>query len=154
MHTRFCLCAGSPSLESLFPTDLWKPCNQILLGFKISVSGNSQTLSWVRRLGSLTWGPEPSQTVGELHWHYCSPVLWVTHLRDVGFACIVIVSLLLSHCSFFPVLGRGVSFLGGFQCPLGDGCSTTSCDLGGLSGEEELLLLLRHLEQMPPWLEN
>ena len=74
VHTRFCLCAGSPSLESLFPTDLWKFCNQILLGFKISVSGNSQTLSWVCRLGSLTWGSEPSQTVGELPWHYCSPV--------------------------------------------------------------------------------
>ena len=99
-------------------------------------------------------GPRTPAAVREFLLVLLLSSLWVTHLRDVGFACIVIVSLLLSHCSFFPVRGRGVSFLGGFQCPLGDGCSTTSCDLGGLSGEEELLLLLRHLEQMPPWLEN
>ena len=54
VYTRFCLCAGSPSLESLFPTDLWMSCNQIPLGFKIRVSGNSQPLFWVLRLGSLT----------------------------------------------------------------------------------------------------
>ena len=53
----------------------------------------------------------------------------------MGFDFIVIVPLLLSYCSFFFVFGRGVSFFGGFQCPVND-CSTASCDFGALTGEE------------------
>ena len=50
-----------PRLESLFPPVLWKSCNQILLAFKVRFPGDSQTLCWVPRLGSLTWGSRPSQ---------------------------------------------------------------------------------------------
>ena len=37
--------------------------------------------------------------------------LWVTHPVGMGFDFIMIVSLLLSHCSFFFVFGCVVSFL-------------------------------------------
>ena len=39
VHARFCLCP--PRVESLFPSVLWKSCNQILLTFKVSFPGNS-----------------------------------------------------------------------------------------------------------------
>ena len=51
-------------------------------------------------------------TVGEPLWHYCSPVLWVTHLGGMGFDFIVIAPLLPSHWGFF-VFGCGVFFLVG-----------------------------------------
>ena len=56
-------------------------------------------------------------TVGELLWYYYSPVceslsLWVW---DLTFA--MMASLLPSHCDFFLVFERGVSFPSGFQCP-------------------------------------
>ena len=45
---------------------------------------------------------------------------------------------LLPSCrSFCFVFERGVSFLGGFQHPPGDGCSTASCDFGALAGGDE-----------------
>ena len=47
--------------ESLFPPGLWKFCNQIPLSFKIRFPGDSQSLCWILRLGSLTWGLEPLQ---------------------------------------------------------------------------------------------
>ena len=59
VHTGFCLCPSS--LESLFSPVLWKSCNQILLGFKVRFPGDSQSLCWIPRLGSLMWGSEPSQ---------------------------------------------------------------------------------------------
>ena len=52
--TRFCFC---PSRTS-FPPVLWKYCNQILLTFKVTFSGDSQPLCWIPRLGSLLWGLE------------------------------------------------------------------------------------------------
>ena len=54
----------------------------------------------------------------------------------MGLDFIMIVTILLSHCGFCFVFGRGVSFLGGFQSPLADGCSTASCDFGALGGDE------------------
>ena len=48
-------------LECLFPLVLWKSCNQILLAFKVRFPGDSQSLCPIIRLGSLTWGSEPSQ---------------------------------------------------------------------------------------------
>ena len=35
------------------------------------------------------------------------------------------------------VFGCVVSFLGGFQCPSVNGCSTASCDFGALAGGDE-----------------
>ena len=50
-----------PRVESSFPSVLWKSCNQILLAFKVRFPGDSQSLCPIIRLGSLTWGSEPSQ---------------------------------------------------------------------------------------------
>ena len=51
----------------------------------------------------------------------------------MGFDCIMIVPLLLSHCSFFFVFGLGVSFLAGssgvFVVAAAAGCSLVSCDV-------------------------
>jgi len=57
--TRFCLCP--PRVESLYPPDLWKSYNQILLHFKSRFPGNSQSLCRIPRLRSLMWGSKPSQ---------------------------------------------------------------------------------------------
>ena len=72
VHARFCLCP--PSLECLFPLFLWKSCDQIHLCFKIRFPGDSQSLCWVPRLGSLTWGSKPSQQCDNFFLYYCSPV--------------------------------------------------------------------------------
>ena len=56
--TRLCVC--SPRVESLFSSVLWKSCNQILLAFKVSFSGDSYSCCQTPRLGNLTWGSEPS----------------------------------------------------------------------------------------------
>ena len=45
--------------------------------------------------------------------------------------------LLLSCWGFSFALGHGVSFFGGIQHSLVDGCSTASCNFGVLTGEEE-----------------
>ena len=58
MCTLLCVCP--PRVESLFPPVLSKSCNQILLAFKVRFSGNSSSRCRTPRLGSLTWGPEPS----------------------------------------------------------------------------------------------
>ena len=56
--SRFCLCP--PRVKSVTLV-LWKSCNQILLAFKVRIPGDSQSLYQIPRLGSLTWGSEPSQ---------------------------------------------------------------------------------------------
>ena len=45
----------------LFPPVPWKSCHQTLLAFKVRFPGDSQSLCQIPRLGSLTWGLEPSQ---------------------------------------------------------------------------------------------
>ena len=57
-------------------------------------------------------------------------------MEDMGFNLIVIVPLLLSHCSSFFVFGHGLFLFVGFQCPPVDGCSTASCNFCVLGGEE------------------
>ena len=59
VQAKLCLCP--PRLESLFTPVLWKSCNQILLAFKVRFFGDSKSLCWVPRLGSLTWGTELSK---------------------------------------------------------------------------------------------
>ena len=123
--------------QSLFSPILWKSCRPIPLSFKAKFPGDSQSLCWIRRLGSLTWGLGPSQ-----QWENFFGVivlfssLWVTHLAGVGFDFIVIVLFLLSHGGCFFVFGCGVSFFGGFQCPV-NGCSAASCDFGAIIGDNE-----------------
>ena len=58
MWTLLCVCP--PRVESLFPLVLSKSCNQISLAFKVRFSGNSSSRCRTPRLGSLTWGSEPS----------------------------------------------------------------------------------------------
>ena len=51
-------------LESLTPITLpvlWKCYNQIPLAFRVRFPGDSQSLFLIPRLGSQTWGSEPSQ---------------------------------------------------------------------------------------------
>ena len=57
--TRFCRCPLR--VESLFPPVLWKSCNHILLAFTVRFPWSSQSLCQIPKLGSLTWGSEPSQ---------------------------------------------------------------------------------------------
>ena len=72
VHAKFCLCP--PSLESLFPSVLWKTYNQIPLAFKVRFPGDSQSICRISRLGSLAWGSESSQQWENFFWYYCSPV--------------------------------------------------------------------------------
>ena len=58
-------------------------------------------------------------------------------MDGMGFGFIMIVALLLSHCSSFFVFGHGVFLFNGFQCPSVDGCSTASCNFGVFGGGEE-----------------
>ena len=58
MHTLLYVCP--PRVGSLFPPVLSKSCNQIPLGFKVWFSKNSSSRCQTPRLGSLTWGSEPS----------------------------------------------------------------------------------------------
>ena len=58
VHTLLCVCP--PRVGCLFPPVLAKSCNQIPLAFKVRFSGNSSSCCRTPRLGSLTWGSEPS----------------------------------------------------------------------------------------------
>ena len=49
-----------PRVGSLFPPVLLKSCSQFPLGFKVWFSMNSFSCCRTPRLGSLTWGSEPS----------------------------------------------------------------------------------------------
>ena len=55
----------------------------------------------------------------------------------MGFDFIMVTVLLQSRCGFFFVFGCGISFIGGFQCPPVDGCSTVSCCFGAFAGGDE-----------------
>ena len=101
-----------PRLESLFPSVLWKACNRIPLALKARFPGDSQSLCGIPRLGSLTWGSEPSQ--------YCRNFFGIIVLQFVGhptnaygirFYCDRALPVLLSRCSFFFVFGHGYLFL-------------------------------------------
>ena len=84
MHTLLCVCP--PRVESLFSPVLSTSCNQIPLAFKFWFSRNSFSHCWTPRLGSLTWGSEPSRQ-------------WVDF-------CALIVLLFVSH----PPSGYGIWF--------------------------------------------
>ena len=102
----FCLC--SPRLESprLFPWVQWKSYNQILLTFKVRFPGDSQSLCYVPRLGSMMWCSELSQkweNFGIIILQFGIIILQgVTHLVDMGFDFIMCtpstVSLRLLLC--------------------------------------------------------
>ena len=136
MHTLFCVCP--PRVESLFHPVLSKSCNQIPLGFKVWVSGNSSSCCRTPKLGSLTWGSEPS-----LQWvDFCgiNVLQFVSHTPSsygIWFYCDFtppIISLQLLLCLWM----WGI-FFGEFQClPVND-CSAVSCDSGALTRGSELM---------------
>ena len=130
------LCVCPPRMESLFSPDLLKSCSQIPLAFKVWFSGNSSSCCRTHRLGSLTWGLEPS-----LQWvDFCGIIVFqfVSHPPSgygIWFYCDCApptVSLRLLLC-----LWRWGIFFGEFQCFPLDDCSAASCDPGALAREGE-----------------
>ena len=145
-HTTLCV----PSKSGISPPLLSKSCNQIPLALKVWFSGNFPSRCWTPRLGSLTWGSEPS-----LQWvDFCgiSVLQFVSHLLSsygIWFYCDCApptISLWLLLC-----LWMWGSFFGEFQClPVND-CSAVSCDSGALArGSEHMSFYSAILNQSPP----
>ena len=123
MCTLLCVCP--PSVESLFPPVLSKSCNQILLAFKVWFSRNSSSRCRTPRLGSLSWGSEPS-----LQWvDFCgiSVLQFVSHPPSSygnWFYCDCApptISLWILLCLWM----WGI-FFGEFQCFSVDDCSAVT----------------------------
>ena len=134
MRTLLCVC--HPRVESLFPPALSKSCNQFPLGFKVWFSRNSSSCCQTPRLGSLTWGSEPS-----LQWvDFCgiSVLQSVSHPPSsygIWFFCDwapPTVSLWLLLCLWM----WGI-FFGEFHCLPVDDCPAASCDSGVLAKGSE-----------------
>ena len=134
MYTLLCVC--SPRVESLFPPVLPKSCNQFPVAFKVWFSRNSSSRCRTPRLGSLTWGSEPS-----LQWvDFCgiSVLQSVSHPPSsygIWFYCDCApptVSLWLLFC-----LWMWVFLFGEFQCLPVDDCPAASCDSGVLARGSE-----------------
>ena len=108
MRTLLCVCP--PRVETLFPPVLLKSCNQIPLAFRVWFSRKSSSCCRTPRLGSLTWGSEPS-----LQWvDFCgiSVVQFVSLPHSsYGIWFYWDCAPLSSHCGFSFVFGCGVSFL-------------------------------------------
>ena len=117
---------------NLFPAVPWKAYSQIPLAFKVRVPVDSQSLCWIPRLGSLTWGPNLHNSVRDFFGIIVLQLVGFLPSRQ-GVDFIVNTPLLPSCCSFFFVFGHGVSFFGGSQHPPVDGYSTASCDFGTLA---------------------
>ena len=134
MHTLLCVCP--PRVESLFLPVLSKSCSQIPLAFKVWFSRNSSSHCQTSRLGSLTWGSEPS-----LQWvDLCgiSVLQFVSHPPSsygIWFYCDCTpptVSLWLLLCLWM----WGI-FFGEFQCLPVDDCSAVSCYSSALARGSE-----------------
>ena len=135
MRTLFCVCP--PREVSLFPPVLSKSCNQIPLAFKVWFSRNSSSRCQIPRLGSLTWGSEPS-----LQWvDFCgiSVLQFVSHPPPsyaIWFYCDCApptISLWLLLCLWM----WGI-FFGEFQCLPVDNCPAVSCDSSVLTRGSEI----------------
>ena len=113
-------------LESLFLSVLWKACNQIPLALKARFPGDSKFLCYILRLGSLTWGSEPSRQ-GESFFGFIVLQSVGRPPTGYGFWFYCVCTPPTSGYGFFFVFGHGVSFFfGEFQhLPVND-CSTAS----------------------------
>ena len=130
MHTPLCVCL--PRVESLFPPVLSKSFNQIPVAIKVWFSGNSSSRCWTPRLGSLTWGSEPS-----LQWaDFCGIIVlqFVSHPPNgygVWFYCDCAPPTI--SLRFLLCLWMSDIFFGEFQCLPVDDCSAVSCDSSALA---------------------
>lgn len=90
-------------------------CGSLVMKFRwpsrCRFPGDSQSPCHIAKLGSLKWDSEPFQQWENFFGIYFFSNLWVTHLAGVGFEFIMIVPLLLSHCSLDFVFGHGISFI-------------------------------------------
>ena len=150
MSTLLCVCP--PRVESLFPPVLSKSCNQIPLAFKVWFCRYSSSCSWTLRLGSLTWGSEPSlQWVGFCGISVLQSVSRPPSSYGIWLYCGCApptVSLWLLLCFWM----RGI-FFGEFQCLPVDDCPAASCDSGVLTrGSESTSFYSAILVQGPPFL--
>ena len=134
MHTLLCVCPSR--VESLFPTVLSMPCSQIPLAFKVWFSRNSSSCCRTPRLGSLTWGSEPS-----LQWVDFFGIIvlqFVSHPPSnygIWFYCdrpSPTISLWLLLCLWM----WGI-FFDEFQCLPVNNCLAVSCDSSALAGGSE-----------------
>ena len=108
-------CKESDTSEQLNWWSLWFPqsSGRPIIKFCWPSRLDAQPLCWIPRLGSLTWGPEPSQQCSRSLVFLSS--LWVTHPASVVFDFIPNAFLLPSWYGCFFVFGCWVSFFGGFQ---------------------------------------
>ena len=142
------LCVPSKSGVFVYPS-LSKSCNQIPLAFKVWFSRNSSSRCRTCRLGSLTWGSEPS-----LQWvDFCgvSVLQSVSHPASsygIWFYCDCApptISLWLLLCLWM----WGI-FFGEFQSLLVDDWSAVSCDSGALTrGSDSMSFYSTILNQSP-----
>ena len=128
----------------LFPLLVWQSYSQIPLPFKVRWPGNSKSLCQNRRLGSLMWGAELSQS-----WENFFGI-FVLQLPTQGYGIWI-------HCDCTPpiILLRLPLFLwtwgiifGVFQRPPVDSCSTASCSYGA-GGDEQTSSYSAILKQKP-----
>ena len=145
MCTLLCVCP--PRVESLFPPVLSKSCNQIPLDFKVSFSRSSSSRYQTPRLGTLTWGSEPS-----LQWvDFCGISVFqsVSHPPSsygIFFYCDwapPTISLWLLLCLWM----WGIFF--GECLPVND-CPAASCDSGVLTRESDSMSFYSTILLPPP----
>ena len=145
VHTT--LCVPSKSGVSVPPV-LSKSCNEIPLDFKVWFSKNSSSCCWTPRLGSLTWGSEPS-----LHWvDFCdmSVFQFVSHPPSscgIWFYCDCAPPAISLWLLLF--LWMWGIFFGEFQClPVKD-CSALSCDSAVLARGSESMSFYSSILNQP-----
>ena len=128
VHIEFCLC--SSRLEFLFPSVLWKSCNQILLAFKVRFSGNSFPFCRTPRLRRLMWGSDPSQQWE--HFFYIIVLQFVVHPHGENeiWVCRVctLPTILLKLILYLWMWYIFFFFFFEFQHPPVDGCSIANCN--------------------------
>ena len=147
LHTLLCVCP--PRVESLFPPVLWKSCNQFPLGFKVWFSRNSSSHCRTPRLGSLTWGSEPT-----LQWvDFCgTSVFQSVHHPPSSYGIWFFCDCAPPSISFWLLLCLWMwgIFLGEFQCLPVDDCPAASFDSGVLARGCEITSFCSAILVPPP----
>ena len=146
VHARFCFCPAR--VESLFPQSCgnlvtksrW-PAKSNSLGIPRHFAGSPGWEAWYR--------VQNLHNSGRAYLVLLLPSLWVAHSEDYGiwfdFHCTPPVSLWLLLC-----LWMGAMFLGGFQCPPVDGCSTASYNFSALIGGDKCIFFYSAILNQSP----